>query len=134
MKIYNTRPPNYAAILAVFPSAARDGVIFAYAPDIYAPGNPNLHPALVAHEAVHVERQEKIGVEAWWAQYLVDAEFRYNEELLAHRAEYETLIKGNPSRHIRRAALKMVGDRLAAQLYGGLRTRKQAMADILGES
>lgn len=130
MEIIPSRPPNFHDILPVFPMASRMGVIFAYAPNIYAPGG-RVPPEIIAHERVHIQRQEHIGVELWWARYLVDTDFRYKEELLAHRAEYHYLIGETASRQVRRVALKQVARKLAAPLYGKLVTTAQAMGDIL---
>ena len=129
MAFITSRPPNYADIVKVFPGASSMDVIFAYAPDIYIPSGRPLPPSLIAHEGVHVERQLEMGVEAWWARYLVDVQFRYNEELLAHRAEYRVIIEG-ASRQVRRSALKMVAKRLTLPLYGSLVSLQKAMEDI----
>ena len=132
MQIIKGRPVNYPAILKVFPLASNPGVIFAYAPDIYCPSGKPLPESLIAHEMVHIERQQAIGVELWWDKYLTDLQFRYIEELLAHRAEYDNLI-GSPNapRNVRRAAIKMVSKKLAAGLYGRMVTPAQAAQGIL---
>lgn len=116
--------------------AYRIETIFAYAPEIYVPSGKPLSEALIAHESVHIERQlayrssHGIGVKGWWRHYLADVQFRYEEELLAHRAEYQYMIQNATCRQMRRSALKMVGTRLASQLYGGLVSRAQAMEAI----
>lgn len=132
MEIIISRPPNYSDIVKVFPGAASMNVIFAYAPNIYIPGGGTLPASLMAHESVHIERQLAIGVEAWWARYLTDIPFRYNEELLAHRAEYKSLLTQATTRQMRRGALKIVAKRLTSQLYGGLVNVDQAMKDLVG--
>lgn len=134
MREINAYPPNIAEICKVFPGVQRPGVIFSYAPDVYVPGGHTLPPSLVAHESVHVERQLVMGVEAWWDKYLVDTRFRYDEELLAHRAEYHSLKENAPTRQMRRAALKIVAKRLASGLYGKLVTPAQAADDIIAGS
>lgn len=49
--------------------------------------------ALLAHEETHLIRQQQEGV-LWWAlQYVFDMEFRWNEEKLAHMAEWEYLMR-----------------------------------------
>lgn len=133
MKIIQAFPPNFAAIHRVFPGASGEGVIFAYAPDIYSMYVTDIPPELIAHESVHIERQaaHPYGVEAWWYRYLYgEMEWRYNEELLAHRAEYQKLCEIAPTRHMRRAALKVIGRKLAAPLYGKMVTTDRAMKDI----
>lgn len=132
MKIDHRYPPNFATIAAAIPAARRPGVIFAYEDTIFAPtsGGP-ITPHLIAHEKVHGERQKAQGVEQWWNQYLVDLDFRYNEELLAHRAEYQSMISDAPNRQQRRACLKMISKRLASSLYGCGRSAEKCAADIL---
>ncbi len=131
MKIIQSFPPNFAAIHRVFPNANSMSVIFAYAPDIYTMSPEGVTPALIAHEKVHIARQETHpdGVHGWWDQYLHGPpEWRYNEELLAHRAEYQHL--ASLSRQLRRSALKEVAKRLASPLYGKMVTLDRAMKDI----
>lgn len=132
--IVQTRPPNYAAILAVFPSAQKPGVIFSYYPNIHYLGGTELPPELVAHEEVHLFRQRQKGVEAWWGQYLTDPTFRYNEEILAHRIEYQHLASSASCRQMRRQALKRTSQRLSSALYGGMVSSKKAAEDIMSSS
>lgn len=125
MKIfYGKAPPNFEAILEVIPDAAKPGIIFAYAPDIYVP-NPSkfggafsrLPPSLVAHEKVHLAQQGfEGGPPAWWSRYLTDPVFRFDQELLAHRVEYSWWKK---HKTIRQAydALELIATRLASGLY-----------------
>lgn len=118
-------PPNFKAIVAKFPEARNPNVIFAYAPYIYTVNRRPLPQEILDHEAVHIARQLAMGVEAWWDRYLSDPQFCFDEELLAHRAEYESL--GRISRPVRRRALKIVAQKLAAPLYGRMVSTEQAM-------
>ena len=127
MRIIDSRPPNFAQIVKAFKGAERPGVIFAYAPDIYAPGAKDLPQSLIAHELVHICRQEAMGVELWWDKYIEDEDFRFMEELIAHQAEYNDLITTSPSRVVRRMALKLVAKKLASGLYGKIITTQKAM-------
>lgn len=129
-KIIVSRPPNYADIREVFPMAANEGVIFAYAPNIYVPSGASLPPELIAHESVHIQRQLAIGVELWWEKYLTDLPFRYEEELLAHRAEYQALCELQPNRQGRRSNLKHVAKKLSAGLYNKMVSFDQACKDL----
>lgn len=130
MRIVESFPPNFPAIFRVFPGAYSASVIFAYAPDIYTMSPKGVTPEIIAHEMVHIERQLAYpgGVEAWWARYLWDVEWRYNEELVAHQAEYRHL--AGMSRQLRRSALKEIAKKLAAPLYGNMVTVAQAAKDI----
>ncbi len=126
--IVTGRPPNFEKLVKVFPAALKAGTIFAYAPNIYVSGQPTLSPALNTHEHVHLSRQQVYegGPEAWWDRYLIDREFRLEEELLAHCAEYQYLIEFG-SRKDRRKALDTVASRLCGPLYSlGLSPKKAA--------
>ena len=109
-------PPNYFEILKYIPQARRHGVIFAYGDKIYSP-NPKsiITKHLYAHECVHGRRQIEIGVEEWWHRYLTDLDFRYNEELLAHRAEFKSMKENGW--HWKMAS-SVTAHRLASSLYG----------------
>lgn len=130
MQIIHARPPNFEDILRVFPKAAGYNVIFCYGDKIYSPSSKPISESLIKHESVHSERQgrKEDTIIEWWDRYLKDVEFRYHEELLAHRAEYQHMIKGN--RHARRIALNLVSHKLALPLYGCMVTIKQAKVDI----
>lgn len=129
--IYGQYPPNHAAICDAIPAARRPGIIFAYGDKIFVPSGIELTHHLKVHEATHCIRQKEFGVEAWWDRYLTDWRFRYYEELLAHRAEYRSMIRGQTNRNQRRMALKSVATRLASPLYGGVGGWKKAADDIL---
>lgn len=124
-------PPNIQAIWCLIPESRRNGVIFAYGDKIFVPSGNDISHHLKVHEAVHCIRQKEIGVEFWWDKYLTDWRFRYHEELMAHRAEYLSMVRGNPNRNARRAALKIVAQRLASPLYGCGGGWKKCADDIL---
>lgn len=132
------RPPNFDRIRQALPDADKPGVIFAYGDDIYNPSGGTIPPALLAHEAVHCERQrpvECVGPEAWWDLYLTDAEFRYHEELLAHVAEYISFAQTVADRNGRARLLQRTAQRLTAPLYNydPPRTLRQATRDLTQE-
>ena len=119
-------PPIKDRILEAFPAVrARRGVIFSWGSIIYNPHNVAIPPALRAHEAVH-EVQQNGDPLAWWERYIADPAFRYEQELLAHRAEW----RAQPNRAARRAGLVEIARRLSSPMYGGLITFDQAKAAI----
>lgn len=130
MNIVRGTPPNFRAIVAVFPFAKREGVIFTYGDTIYVNGEPNLPVQLKAHEACHIDQQKRCGgPDAWWERYLLDPTFRLEQELVAHRAEYRTL------KHLDRngaaRSLDFIASRLASPLYGELISKAQARRAIV---
>lgn len=133
MKIIHRRPPNFQDIIKVFPMAAGAGVLFAYHDAIYYPAGQPLPQYMLDHEAVHLRRQggTEEGARAWWDKYLTDPDFRYIEELLAHRAEYKSMIENATTRQLRKHALRIVAKKLAAPLYGWRLNVKQCEKDLL---
>lgn len=133
--VLNARPPNFDEIKKFFPLDNFKGAIFAYAPNIYNPSGVELPKELIEHERVHIQRQNEHegGAKGWWDDYLNDEQFRFNEELLAHRAEYQTfLMLKQPARELRRKALKMISKRLASALYGKMCSQARA-AELISE-
>lgn len=128
MRIICERPPNFDDIVKVFPMADNPGIIFAYWNTIYNPSGGEIPIPLKKHEAVHCVRQgeTEAGTIEWWDKYLKDIEFRYEEELLAHRAEYQSCVDLAPHRNARRKALKHIASKLASPLYGPMVTVKKA--------
>jgi hypothetical protein len=142
--IIHDRPPNFDQVRAAFPRADQPGVLFAYYPNIHNPSGIVVPPALVAHEEVHLRRQlalgpdpgsttQWIGADLWWDRYLRDSEFRYNEELLAHAAEFKH--QKNGDRNASARLLMTTALRLVAPLYNYSppRTLQEAMRDLREE-
>lgn len=125
------RPPNFEQIKVAFPNAVNPGVMFAYDGNIYNPSGNVIPPALLAHEEVHLHRQRDAGPNKWWESYLSDSEFRYNEELLAHVAEFLTQLTTR-DRNFGARLLMHTALRLVAPLYNYQppRTLQQAMKDL----
>lgn len=130
LEVVKARPPNFEKIAAVFPGAAEPGVMFAYAGKVYAPGGVKVTRELDAHERVHIERQGA-DPDGWWDRYLRDEGFRFEEEYLAHRAEYRTFCKRHIDPVKRVKALQQIAGRLVSGLYGNLGiTRDQVICRL----
>ena len=129
------QPPNFEQIKAAFPKAGDPGIIFAYDGNIYAPSSAGvIPPSLIAHEEIHLKRQTMHGADIWWDHYLRDVEFRYNEEWLAHVAEFKSLRVGG-DRNFGARLLTHIALRLIAPLYNyePPRTMRGAMKDLRWE-
>lgn len=124
--VYGERPPNFDKIRKVFPLSIAPGVVFSYGDKIFVNSKNELPPEILAHERVHCERQLAMGVEAWWDQYLVDPQFRYKEELLAHQVEYTFLRGLYPGQARKKSILKHVAGKLSSRLYGPMVSLEQA--------
>ncbi len=122
MKIVVQRPPNFTEIVVALPAAAtRHGVLFAYGDILYNPDGVTVNPFLMAHEKMHQVQQAGLP-EEWWKLYLCSLEFRLDQELEAHRAEWQAFLAHDPpsTRNARRTYMSRIAHRLASKLYGGL--------------
>lgn len=132
MNVVLGQPPNFEAILQVFPLAAQRGVIFTYGSIIYAPGGGDVSPELRAHEGVHFQQQTTGGMtpERWWTRYLAEADFRVDQETPAHRAEYKQFCALHKDPNARARALAHIAARLAGPLYNNCISTAEARSRI----
>ena len=123
MRVVVGLPPLFGEIDAAFDVRGK-AIIFAWGDTIFDPNGGGVPPELLAHEAVHGERQGA-DVEGWWRRYIADASFRLDEELPAHVAEFQALCaqqRGRwvSERNMRHTLAAHVARKLAAPLYGSL--------------
>lgn len=130
MRIVIDYPPLFDEIDACFRVRGKHGVLYAWGDRIYNPSGVHVSDELIAHERVHGTRQGS-DITGWWRRYMAEPAFRLEEEIAAHRAEYEWLA-GHGSRNERRAALKRVAARLASPLYGRMVTPADAKRALTG--
>ncbi len=111
-------PPMYEEIQAEFGLKRDAAVIFSWGSIIYNPMGMELNGALLAHEAVHGQRQgdTATSIVDWWTKYLDDDLFRLREEIPAHVAEYLWWVN-NGNRRERRSARDRIARKLADPLY-----------------
>lgn len=128
MKIIRGRPPNFDEIARVLPQARNANTIFTYGDTIYTSHPEGMTPSLIAHEAIHI-KQQGADPAGWWKRYLIDPEFRFEQELEAHIKEYQVLTQTS-NRQVRRRAIHEISKRLAGALYGNVVNRAQAKALI----
>jgi len=76
-----------------------------------------LPPWMIVHEEVH-RKQQAGNPEGWWAKYLIDPAFRFEQELEAHQAEYLAFCSIETDRNRKRVFLKGIARRLSAPMYG----------------
>lgn len=132
MQVIVASPPMIDQIDAAFHIKGQP-CLFAWGDKIYNPMNTKVPSCLHRHEEVHGRQQKGFsgGVEGWWLKYIDDIEFRLDQEIPAHRAEYRGLLSQyGDVRNNRRRFLSLVAVRLAASLYGKMITVSQAKAAI----
>ena len=130
-EIVVAKPPIYDLIAERFDIEGKP-VIFSWGSRIYNPTGFTISNALLAHEAVHGERQtdEDIDIRAWWYEYLAEPEYRLAEELPAHIAEYRYLCDAEPDRNRRAQYLSAIAHRLSSPLYGNIVSYPTAMKAV----
>ena len=127
MQIVNEYPPIYEQAAEVFPLSGNE--IFAWGDTIYYPKGGEIPVWLIGHEKVH-SRQQGGNPEVWWSQYLVDTQFRYEQELEAHQVEYRVFCKNNKDRNKQVKYLHAISRRLASPMYGSVVNFGEAMRRI----
>jgi len=129
MKIVNEYPPNYKDICKAFDIKDREGIIFTYGDTVYYPQGGELAQHLKVHEATHVQQQKAMGAKEWWDKYLVDPEFRLQQELQAYRAQYGIIKKIRNWRE-QEWLISAISADLASEMYGNVITKAEARALI----
>lgn len=120
MTIVKAYPPNYDQITTAIPAVRKNrAIVFTYGDKLYVPSGAVIPDHLMAHEETHTIQQSKVGIEIWWAQYLLDPHFRLEQEVEAYQAQYKILLS-NYSRHWRRYILAQIVKDLAGPMYGNL--------------
>ena len=112
--ISNDFPPNIDQIREAFPLTGNE--IFAYDGVIYHPGGGHLTAPLIAHEQVHFAQQGDDPA-GWWDRYIRDVEFRYMEELEAHRKELSVFCKLTKRREHKWKYADQLARRLSSPTY-----------------
>ena len=128
MRIIKGYPPNFDAIQAAF--TLREGQVFAYYPDIYAPDSYALSPDLLAHEMTHLAQQKDYGVEKWWERYLEEPAFRASQEISAFQNQYQVMkSKVKDRNRLARFLVGLAGE-LSGETYGKCMSRAEALEAI----
>lgn len=139
MKVIRAYPPNFSQIAAAFPVKGVPGIIYAYGDRIYAPGSKGDLPSwILAHEEVHGRQQKYICkdigciAQYWWFRYITEPQFRLEQEIPAHRAEWDSY--RNASHHVTDEIgmryLDRIAARLSSPLYGNLISKERAIEEI----
>jgi hypothetical protein len=120
VRIVQALPPLIDEIDAAFNVRGRP-ILFAWGDKIFNPAGGAVPPELLAHEAVHGERQGA-DVAGWWRRYIAEPQFRLDEELPAHAAEFKVLCeilrpKWQSERNMRRTIAGQVARKMTAPLY-----------------
>lgn len=133
MKVVQEYPPNYDDICKVFPEVKdKKGVLFCWGTTIFNPGGDPLSKPIMAHEELHCAQQHfgNLLPSKWWARYLEDLTFRYDQELAAHAREYKVYCDLHKDRNVQVQYLYLIANRLASPMYGSMVKASMARQDI----
>lgn len=124
MKIVKDYPPNIAAIREKFDLRGKN-VVFTYGDKLYVPSGAGIPDNLMKHEETHTKQQGK-DVEGWWDRYLVDNQFRLEQEVEAYQAQYKYVVENGASRQVKRDFLQYIARDLSGPIYGHVVSFEQA--------
>lgn len=131
MEIVNDFPPNYGDIEKAFPAIKGKKIAYCWGEKIFIPVFFEVPPEVIKHESVH--RYYQGGAPGiWWDIYLKDAEFRLDQELLGHQAQYQDFCSRVLDRNKRHVYLHRIATFLASPIYGSIITQPEAMKRIAG--
>lgn len=136
MKVIQAKPPMFEEINATFNIEGKK-VFFTWGDTIFNPSGEVLPPSIIVHEEVHMKQQGD-HPNQWWIRYCADKAFRLDQELEAHRAEFQFLcriqsdidkpVKGY--RSLREFYLIKIAQKLASPIYNNMITISAAKRAI----
>ena len=132
LKIIVARPPNFAAIAAALPMADKPSVIFTLEirSSVLAAAR-SLRGSWPTSAFIPCNKAPTRSLGG--TRYLADVEFRFAQELEAHRAEWRAWLSLRRNRAERRGYMVIIGMRLAGPLYGKMVRFAEARDLILKE-
>lgn len=132
MKILQAYPPNFSRIVRTFPYVrGRPGILYAWGKNLYNPSGIEVPRWLMDHERTHSQQQGD-DVPGWWERYMTSSTFRLDQELAAHRIEWDTY-RALHSAYDSDMYLVLLSQRLSSKLYGSLLSEQEARREIAGD-
>lgn len=127
MKIVIAYPPNYEEIKKAFNPPKT--VVFTYGDTIYNPNNGLIGTDLMIHEGTH-EIQQSLDPKKWWDRYLIDPQFRVDQEIEAYHNQYKYLKDMIKDRNQLFRHLHRLASDFSSPIYGGCISYQQAVERI----
>lgn len=119
------RPPVWQACADKFGEENIATAIFAYGDTIFNPAGMHVDAPMAMHEMVHMRQQKQMaqgvhdrGPVRWWAHYLDDPRFRYEEEVEAYGAQLRAYSREHRNREHRSMYLRGLATSLTSPMYG----------------
>ena len=106
IKIKEEYPPNIDLIREYLEPPK--GSIFAYDEIIYNPDKIQVYEDVIEHEKVHFKQQARFtSPDYWYIKYLIDKDFRKEQEIEAYSAQYQFLKKIIRNKELKQALQEM---------------------------
>jgi len=124
MKFSKEKPPIFDKLHKAFGIEWGGDLVIAYDDTIYHTNK--LDPSVIVHEQVHLSRQGK-NSDTWYESYIRDPKFRFGEELLAYRTQYQFLAETTKDRNeLARHWYRLAKD-LSGVMYGSVISHREAL-------
>lgn len=112
----------------------KNDLVFAYFDGIYM-ARP-IPTDLFVHESVHLVRQGDLKNETmaknWWIRYCEDDQFRYDEEIIAYREQYQFILnKVGGNRPLAFKHAQRLARDLSGPSYGNICSYEKALLEIV---
>lgn len=132
MHILSQRPPNYDQLKEAFGFNDKKIVYFTYGNIIYNPHGKSITDDLIRHEQIHGEQQQydPLIAKLWWERYLIDPEWRIEQEGEAYGAQYDFICQKVKDRNLRVKYLHKFAEALSGPLYGNVISHSEATIKI----
>lgn len=134
MNVLHEKPPNWDEINKLFKLPEGDPVYFSYGDCCYNPEAYPMSAELIRHEETHLEQQghDRTAAKIWWQRFLIDPEWRVEQEAEAYGAQYAFYCTRVKDREKRFHYLHGVARQLASPMYGSVIKHAEAMKKIKG--
>lgn len=132
MHILTQHPPNYEELKEAFGFTDKKIVYFTYGNILYNPHGKPITSDLIRHEETHMEQQQGDPTVAkiWWARYLVDPDWRMEQEGEAYGNQYAFICQNVKDKNKRAQYLHEFAKAMAGPLYGSVIGYSDAITKI----
>lgn len=131
-QIIHEKPPRFEEISKLFGVTEKDIIFYSYGDDIYSPTGKVPSDDLLVHEATHAEQQahDKTGAKLWWERFLIDPEWRVQQEAEAFGEQLKWIRRKQHDRNALARAVHQMASSLSSPMYGSAISYTDAMVLI----
>ena len=117
MKIEVKKPPVWDEVHKHF-EIDDERTVYTWGDTICNPANLSLNQELIDHESTHARQQIAIGgPEIWWGKYLIDSDFRLQQEAEAYSNQYISFCSRVKDRNRQAKYLWLLAETLSSPMY-----------------